>query len=126
MSKRNPAILIVEDSREVSVMLRALLEEEGFTVHVAEGVREGVAFLRSSPVDIVLTDSSSSTAAGAIASVASLMEAAGDSPIALMTGHSIPVAEALAQGFCALIQKPFDIDYMLAQVRSCLADLCAA
>jgi DNA-binding response OmpR family regulator len=126
MVQSNASILIVEDSPEISNMLSAVLEDEGYDVFIVGSVGAGVVFLANRPVDLILTDASSPTPQGAVASVQPLISAAGSRPVALMTGHQIARAEVLAQGFCALIQKPFDIDVMLEQVRSCLADLAAA
>jgi two-component system OmpR family response regulator len=49
-------ILIVEDDRRVSDFLRRGLEAEGFHVTVAEDGREGLAFIRTDPFDLVILD----------------------------------------------------------------------
>ena len=49
-------ILVAEDERVVREVLRAALEHGGYVVHEAADGRQAVEYVRSSPVDLVLTD----------------------------------------------------------------------
>jgi DNA-binding NtrC family response regulator len=112
-------MLVVEDSASVTRVLRALLEDEGFYLLCAPTVADGVAVLHTTAVDLVLTDGFSQRPQGVLDSIAPLLAAAGRTPVVLMTGHRIALADAQARGICAVIPKPFDIDQLVAQVRSC-------
>lgn len=49
--------LLVEDSEDISYLLRHMLEREGFAVHSAFSGRAAESYIKaSSPTDIVLTD----------------------------------------------------------------------
>jgi len=49
--------LLIEDCKDISYLLRHMLEREGFVVHVLHTGREAAAFIASSnPTDIVITD----------------------------------------------------------------------
>lgn len=113
-------VLVVEDNPGIGLVLRVLLEGESFIVTLAVTVSAGVAALREQAFDLILTDSFSQTPATALDSVAPLLAAAGDTPLALMTAHDIPISEVRARGICALISKPFEIEAVLDSIQRCL------
>ena len=117
-----PVILLVEDTAGIALILRVLLEGEGYQVIHVASVAAGVDVLRRSSVDLVLTDAFSPRPEGALASIAPLLAAVGETPIALFTAHTIPLADWRARGLCACIPKPFNFDRLLEQVRACLQD----
>ena len=51
-----PHILLVDDSRDGLLVRRALLEELGYTVEVAENGEKGLALFHASNFDVVVTD----------------------------------------------------------------------
>jgi CheY-like chemotaxis protein len=51
-----PHILLVDDSRDGLLVRRALLEELGYTVEVAENGERGLALFQASNFDVVVTD----------------------------------------------------------------------
>jgi CheY-like chemotaxis protein len=51
-----PHILLVDDSRDGLLVRRALLEELGYTVEVAENGEKGLALFQASNFDVVVTD----------------------------------------------------------------------
>jgi CheY-like chemotaxis protein len=115
------SILVVEDSSGVALVLQALLEGEGYRVLSATSIKEAIELLRTTPVDLILTDAFSSTPQAALDSVAPLLEAAGRIPVALLSGHQISLEDAQARGFCAVIPKPFAVDTLLDEIRHCLS-----
>ena len=121
MTTQTQSILVVEDNPGVVLVLRMMLEDEGYQVLSAASVREALEILRTRPVDLVLTDAFSPTPQSALDSVEPLIDAAGATPVALMTGHQVSREEAGARGYCAVIDKPFDYDTLLDQIRGCLA-----
>lgn len=51
------AALLIEDCKDISYLLRHMLEREGFVVHALHTGREAAAHIASSnPTDIVITD----------------------------------------------------------------------
>jgi DNA-binding NtrC family response regulator len=120
METQTQSILVVEDSSSITFVLQLMLEGEGYHVLTATSVDGALEILRTSTVDLILTDAFSATPQAALSSVAPLVEAAGKTPIALLTGHQVSLEEAQAQGFCTVIRKPFDLDTLVDQVRACL------
>jgi CheY-like chemotaxis protein len=51
-----PSVLLVDDSRDGLLVRRALLEEQGFSVHVADSGEEGLKLFERRPYDVVVTD----------------------------------------------------------------------
>ena len=51
-----PHILLVDDNRDGLLVRRALLEELGYTVEVAENGEKGLALFQASNFDVVVTD----------------------------------------------------------------------
>jgi DNA-binding NtrC family response regulator len=117
---REATILVAEDNAGIGLVLRLLLEGEQFRVILVTSLNDAVDVLERRKVDLVLTDSFSQTPETALENLAPLLSAAGKTPVALMTAHDMPVAEARARGLCALIHKPFELDRVLDSVRNCL------
>lgn len=53
---RQKVILVVDDSSEVRMLLRKILELDGFSVREAEDGRQALQLLADEPVDLVLLD----------------------------------------------------------------------
>jgi CheY-like chemotaxis protein len=51
-----PSVLLVDDSRDGLLVRRALLEEQGFRVDVANSGEEGLKLFAERPFDVVVTD----------------------------------------------------------------------
>jgi CheY-like chemotaxis protein len=49
-------ILIIDDDSQFRLMLRRLLEKEGYEVHEADNGKQGLAAYRSMQTDLVITD----------------------------------------------------------------------
>ncbi|MBN2714500.1 MAG: response regulator [Deltaproteobacteria bacterium] len=49
-------ILVIEDDASVRMSLQMMLEDDGYTVEIAENGEEGIARYRESPADLVITD----------------------------------------------------------------------
>ena len=115
-------ILLVEDEPALREILRLLFADEAdYELVEATSIDGAVAALSGQPFQLILADGFSSTPVGVPGATAPLREAAGKTPVVLLTAHAIPVDEALAVGFAAVISKPFDLEALLAQVRALLA-----
>lgn len=51
-----PSVLLVDDSRDGLLVRRALLEEQGFAVHIAHSGEEGLNLFARRQFDVVVTD----------------------------------------------------------------------
>ena len=111
------SILVVDDDRRIRELIQWALEEEGFVVETAvDGLQGLEAATRTCPALIVL-DMHLPVIDGA--GVADGLRAAhGDPPpIVLITADDRPVERARRVGAYAYLQKPFDVDELLATVR---------
>jgi DNA-binding NtrC family response regulator len=115
-------ILVVEDDAGNQHLLTALLESEGYNVLTATSLATALQILGNRTVDLVLTDSMSREPDGAIASLEQLQLVAGDTPIALVTGHRI----SHLRGTCAIVAKPFDLETLYRDIRKCLDEAAEA
>ena len=50
------SVLLVDDSKDGLLVRRALLEEQGFDVHIAVNGEEGLKLFKGRPFDVVVTD----------------------------------------------------------------------
>ena len=109
-----PAILLVEDDRDIREMLETLLETAGFRVHPCESAECGLNALREEDFDLILTDYSLPRRSGLWllehAKAEGLLEG---TPVLIVTAH--PHVEG-ASGY-EVIQKPFDLDDLIERVR---------
>jgi len=110
-------ILVVEDQEDVRRMVATVLEIEGHHVDVAASALEGLRQLRQRRYHLVLSDYAMPGGTGAWM----LREAARlglmDRTVAVIL-TAYPDVRDLAD--IAVISKPFDLDYLLEQVRKIL------
>lgn len=113
-----PSILVVDDETGILESLGILLRNEGFTVHLARGGREGLAAIAAHSPDIILTDVRMPQVGGV-----EILDAARahdpESPVILMTAQaSLETAvQAVNAGAFYYIQKPFRNDELVAILR---------
>ena len=113
-SLAQPAILVVEDDRDIREMLATLLEMAGFEVHACESAECGLDALREAEFDLILTDYALPRHSG----LWLLENAAAEglikgTPVMVVTAH--PHVEA--SGAYEVIHKPFDLDELIERVR---------
>jgi DNA-binding NtrC family response regulator len=116
VSDRTPAILIVEDERNMRRVLRGLLEREGYAVREAP---DGGAALRErlEELDLVLTDLKMPHMNG-LELLAELRHRDPRLPVVLLTAFGTvgSAVEALKQGALDYLTKPFDPEELLRAV----------
>lgn len=119
-SRPLPMVLVVEDSPELSALMRLALESEGYHVDLARSAEEGLVRLESGRYDLVLTDYMLPGRTGAwLLREAHRRHTLHGAPTLLVTAQ--PDAPDIPPGQ-GVIAKPFNFDQFLPQIRAILAD----
>ena len=109
-----PAILLVEDDRDIRGMIAMLLGMAGFRVHACESAECGLNALREGQFDLILTDYALPRHSGLWLLEHAEAEGLIDStPVLIVTAH--PHVEGTRQ--YEVIHKPFDLDDLIERVR---------
>jgi CheY-like chemotaxis protein len=115
-------ILLVEDDLTIRELLATLFEDEGYALTACVSPHQAMTLLDQRSFDLVLTDGFSRAPASFAQNTADIIGRAGMTPVVLFSGHTLDIAVAQAAGFRDLITKPFDINTLLRQVRTLLAN----
>ena len=110
-----PAILLVEDDRDIREMMAMLLDMAGFKVMACATAECGLNALREQDFDLVLTDYALPRHSGLW--LLENAEAEGlikGTPVLIVTAH--PHVEGAANRY-EVIHKPFDLDDLIERVR---------
>ena len=116
-------ILIVEDTRLQSEILRDILQKRGFTIAVAENGKKALELVSQKKPDLIISDVIMPVMNGYdLCKEIKKNEKTRDIPIILLTALSDPkdVALALQSGADNFITKPYQPDYISRQVRMIL------
>lgn len=114
-------ILLVEDEKDLSAIVKQGLEEEGYIVDVAHDGEEGLYMSENYPADAVILDIMLPVMDGL--EVLSAMRKKGiNTPVILLTARDalIDKIKGLDTGADDYLTKPFVFDELLARVRSLL------
>jgi len=114
-----PTILVVDDDLPILALMRSLLREFGFEAVTAENGREAIdAVLRSRP-SVALVDKNMPGMSGPEVIRALRNEPGFDGlPILILSGEPVTSTELKALGADGAVLKPFDIQALIAQLRS--------
>ncbi len=113
-------VLVVDDEPNMSVVLRMLLEDEGYGVAVSTGGAEAIRRLENGEVvDLIISDLKMPGVDG-MKLLDYLNQTNRDIPLILITAYgTIPDAvEAMRRGAADFITKPFNTDLILHKVRT--------
>ncbi len=115
-------ILIVDDEMAIRESLQTILEMEGYNVETAERGEEGLARLGASAIDLVLLDFALPDRNG-LEVLEEIRERAPNLPVIMITAYGTVenAVRAIRGGATNFIQKPWDNEKLLADVRSCIA-----
>jgi DNA-binding NtrC family response regulator len=109
-----PAVLLVEDDRDIREMLATVLGTAGFTVHACDSAECGLNALRETEFDLILTDYALPRHSGVwLIQRAQAEGLISGTPVMIVTAH--PHVEG-AGGY-EVIRKPFDLDDLVERVR---------
>ena len=114
-------ILIVDDEKNYTLILSAVLEDEGFETLTANSGGEALRLLDDSDVDLVLTDMKMPQMDG-IELLENIRARNPDIPVVMMTAHGTVerAVEAMQKGAHNFILKPFDNSSLIVYVNRAL------
>jgi DNA-binding NtrC family response regulator len=115
-------VLIIDDEAEIRESLQTLLELEGYEVETASTGNEGLARAGDRPFDLVLLDLALPDKNG-LHVLAELHERDSQLPVIVITAYGTVdnAVKATQAGAANFIQKPWDNDKLLADVRAAIA-----
>jgi two-component system NtrC family response regulator len=111
-------VLIVDDEKNYTLILAAILEDEGFETLTANSGSEALEILSESDVDLVLTDMKMPAMDG-IDLLERVKHEDPDLPVIMMTAHGTveKAVEAMQKGAYNYILKPFDNEQLVLYVK---------
>ena len=117
----NEHILVVDDDNAFRIATVALLQDQGFSAHVASTAQEAQQVFTPDKFDLVLTDLVMEGMNG-IELLEWIKARAPETPVLMITGYgSVRTAvEAIRQGAYDYITKPCDNDELLIKIRRVL------
>jgi two-component system NtrC family response regulator len=115
-------ILIVDDEKNYTLILSAILEDEGFETLSANSGQEALDILAESDVDLVLTDMKMPAMDG-IHLLEQVKKEDADLPVIMMTAHGTveKAVEAMQKGAYNYILKPFDNERLVLYVNKAIS-----
>lgn len=113
-------ILLIEDNEELGKLLGDFLAKDGFSVFCASSGEEGLAYLEESPVKLLILDIMLPGIDGF--GVCSSVRQRGNVPILIVSARSgkDDKIKGLTFGADDYIEKPFDIDVLIAKIHAIL------
>ncbi|HEY1499846.1 MAG TPA: sigma-54 dependent transcriptional regulator [Acidobacteriaceae bacterium] len=121
-SEPSPRILIIDDEAAIRESLETLLSLEGYTVDTAENGELGLERIAEQPFDLVLLDLALPGRNG-IEILGTLRERELNLPVIMITafGTVDNVVDAIRGGAQNFVQKPWDNEKLLADIRAAIA-----
>jgi DNA-binding NtrC family response regulator len=116
------SVLIVDDEAEIRESLETLLQLEGYTVASAASGREGLAMIGERPFDVVLLDLALPDKSG-MDVLAEMRLLNAQQAVIMVTAYGTVenAVRAMQFGATNFIQKPWDNEKLLADVRAAVA-----
>lgn len=114
-------ILVVDDEESIREFFEIMLKREGYEVFTKSNGREGLEFLKGTPVDLVISDIQMPELSG-MEMLAKIRETDPELPVVMITafGSTETAVEAMKLGAYDYVQKPFKIDEVKIIVRQAL------
>ncbi len=115
-------ILIIDDEASIRETLEALLELEGYRVEMAIDGEAGLGRIEQQAYDLVLLDLALPGKNG-IEILTLIRESAPELPVIMLTAYGTVdnVVDAIRAGAQNFVQKPWDNEKLLADIRSAIA-----
>jgi len=120
MTKPLPAVLIVDDERNMRRSLQSMLMDEGYSVIAAESAEEALAHLAHTPFFMVITDARLGGMSG-YELLAQIHRQWPDLPALMITAYATPklAVEAIKAGAMDYLSKPFAPEELFLAVSRC-------
>ncbi|MGB5329897.1 MAG: response regulator, partial [Gammaproteobacteria bacterium] len=119
----NERILVVDDEPDIRILLKDILEDEGYSVDVAAHAKAANDIRRLSDPDLVLLDIWMPEVDGV--TLLKQWKSSGDDhcPVVMMSGHGTveTAVEATRYGAIDFVEKPLSMAKLLSTVKSALA-----
>lgn len=114
-------VLVVDDDREMLLIIASLLERIGYHVHQASNLDLARELIHSKDLDLILCDAHLKGESGCDL-LKALSEASHSVPLVMMTGSLEPglKKEALLLGASGFLNKPFRIQELADTLRAVL------
>ena len=114
-------ILVIDDERSIRNTLKDILEYEKHETLLAENGIEGLTYIKTDKVDVVLCDIKMQEMDG-IEVLEQIMKISPDTPVIMISGHgNIDTAvEAIKKGAFDFIEKPLDLNRLLITIRNAM------
>ncbi|MEJ6771600.1 MAG: response regulator, partial [Pelagibacteraceae bacterium] len=109
-------ILIIDDEKDIRILLSSILKEEGYSCIVAGTVKEAENIIENNSFDLVLLDISlDDKKKDGIYLLKKIKKINKDIPVIMISGHAtIQVAvESVKLGAFEFLEKPFNTDRLL-------------
>jgi DNA-binding NtrC family response regulator len=118
----NPRILIIDDEAAIRESLDTLLTLEGFSVSMAADGPAGMELISKNEYDLLLLDLALPGESG-IDLLPRIVEAQPDLPVIMITAFGTVgnVVDAIRAGAENFVQKPWDNEKLLADIRTAIA-----
>jgi DNA-binding NtrC family response regulator len=118
----SPQILVIDDEGGIRESLEVLLTLEGYRVEMAIDGEEGLRMLESRTYDLVLLDLALPGQTG-LELLPQIKERYPELPVVMITAYGTVdnVVEAVRAGAENFVQKPWDNEKLLADIRSAIA-----
>jgi DNA-binding NtrC family response regulator len=118
----NHRVLIIDDEAAIRESLETLLELEGYTVEMASDGHRGLAMLDQTSYDLVLLDLALPGMNG-IELIPRIHERQPQVPVIMITAYGTVnnVVDAIRAGAQNFVQKPWDNEKLLADIRASIA-----
>ncbi|MDP2894970.1 MAG: sigma-54 dependent transcriptional regulator [bacterium] len=123
MVKDDRCVLIVDDEKDIRVVLSHLMEREGLRPMVAESGEEALGIVRRQPPDVLLVDVKMSGMDG-MEVMRRAKEIDRDLPVIMITAYAAVhgAVEAMRAGAHDYLAKPFDHNEVIRVVRRALSE----
>ena len=113
--------LIVEDDPATRALEEEVLEADGFAVLTARNGDEGIRLAYERRPAVILLDLALPTASGFdVLETLKSSPATVNIPVVVISAYVMLVENCVSRGASACVQKPFDIDDLVMQVRQAL------
>ncbi len=120
---RKPVILVVDDDAPITILMRSLLKEFGFEPVTAMSGAQAIEAARDQHPDLVLLDKNmpGMECADIIAALRGT-DGGERMPVLILSGDPVEPDEIASLRADAAVQKPFDIQALIEQIRGYVAD----